>query len=328
MVVRNALTAVLNISLSTPDLAFRPLTVWRFCDGKPGHDNQSLGLVEALASLTRVQVIPIRLPASRVRRILQLLRHAGHRALPAPDLIVGAGHATHLPMLLARQLRAGKVVALMKPSLPLSWFDMSVVPRHDGIPEDCDVFVTEGALNAMSVRSPPNRSRGLILIGGPSRHFAWDDDRVIAAVGSIATREPGMYWTVADSRRTPGSLVSRLSDGTLKDVEFIHHSKVGADWLRDYMRQCGAIWVTEDSVSMIYEALSTQASVGVIPLAMAGQTRVAQGVRQLSQRGTVLSLDQWLAGKVFVAARKPLREAQRCAAFIIARWFSQRRTAH
>jgi uncharacterized protein len=46
-------------------------------------------------------------------------------------------------------------VVLMKPSLPRRWFDLCILPQHDGIAADAHTLVTEGALNR--VRPAPDR---------------------------------------------------------------------------------------------------------------------------------------------------------------------------
>ena len=84
----------------------RPLVVWRFSDGKAGHDNQSRGLTEALAGCGRSKSSH----RNALTPIAALLALAGGRLtawpdLPAPDLLVGAGHGTHLSLLAARRRR-------------------------------------------------------------------------------------------------------------------------------------------------------------------------------------------------------------------------------
>src|SRR5574340_1756334 len=103
-----------------------PLVVWVVSDGKPGHLNQSLGLAEALsrATPTEVHTLPA-LPALRAWLALLVQRIPGI-ALRAPDLIIGAGHATHPPLPAARRARGGRAVVLMKPSLPRRWFDLCI----------------------------------------------------------------------------------------------------------------------------------------------------------------------------------------------------------
>ena len=110
----------------------RPRVVWRFTDGKPGHENQTLGLLAALRERAPVDDHRIHVANCRAGLLSCLTgRVAFGEGLPDPDLIIGAGHATHLPMLNARRVRGGKVVVLMKPTLPVAWFDLCIIPAHD-----------------------------------------------------------------------------------------------------------------------------------------------------------------------------------------------------
>ena len=88
--------------------------VWRFSDGKSGHDNQSLGLVDALQRRTRIHSydIPVQ-PGAALDWLIG--RFPAGSLLPDPWLIIGAGHATHLPMLAARRARGGRTAVLMRP---------------------------------------------------------------------------------------------------------------------------------------------------------------------------------------------------------------------
>ena len=97
----------------------KTLTLWLLGDGKPGHENQSLGLADALSrrvpcEVHRVSIAGKRGIVTRVKAALQ-----ASEGLPVPDLVIGAGHATHFALLwLARKHRARSIV-LMKPSLPM-----------------------------------------------------------------------------------------------------------------------------------------------------------------------------------------------------------------
>jgi len=115
------------------------LVVWRLLDGKPGHEKQSLGLLQGLAALAPVAAYEIDM-RSKSMFWGEILRHVrGEAMLPPPHLIVGVGHATHLPMLAARAACGGRTVVLMKPSLPPFLFDLIFVPRHDHYPDKSNV---------------------------------------------------------------------------------------------------------------------------------------------------------------------------------------------
>ena len=116
------------------------MIVWRFSDGRRGHDNQSLGLIEALSTLLSLEVHTVEIAACSIG-VIDFFRRRFPAAdnLPAPQLIIGAGHATHWPMLAARRERGGRIVVLMKPSLPRAWFDLCIIPKHDGVREAASV---------------------------------------------------------------------------------------------------------------------------------------------------------------------------------------------
>ena len=78
----------------------RPLTIWRLIDGKAGHESQSLGLVQALIKQADCQTIDIKVSNGFEAMVCLLTSTWGLGAgLPLPDLIIGAGHATHLHLL-------------------------------------------------------------------------------------------------------------------------------------------------------------------------------------------------------------------------------------
>ena len=135
----------------------RPLIVWKFDDGLRGHENQTAGLVEALARRTEIRTHLIAVPrgAAQLRTAWRIFLKRDLRDLSDPDLLVGAGQATHLPLMAARRARGGRLVVVMTPSLPVSWFDLLICPNHDRIPGSANVIVTRGALN----RARANRHR-------------------------------------------------------------------------------------------------------------------------------------------------------------------------
>ncbi len=50
---------------------------------------------------------------------------------PQPDLFISAGHATHIPLICARHHFKTRAVLCMKPTLPCTFFDLCLIPRHD-----------------------------------------------------------------------------------------------------------------------------------------------------------------------------------------------------
>jgi uncharacterized protein len=291
-----------------------PLMIWRMFDGRAGHRNQVLGLTEAIADRHAVTFQDIELGDIGLRGARCLIpgRLGPLRKLPAPDLLVAAGHGTHLPLLLARRKFGGRAVVLMKPSLPLSWFDLCLVPRADGLRSlPPHVMETEGALNRIRPSDRLHAHRGLLLIGGPSAHFGWDDQFVLSQVARILHNSSAMRWTATTSRRTPASFQAAWQRAGL-DCPLTPVEETTPDWLPRQLQHAGQVWVTSDSVSMIYEALSSGSAVGVLDLPDPRMTRVSRGVADLIERRFVRRLNP--GDKLPGASQQPpLQESSRCA---------------
>ncbi len=298
------------------------IVVWRFTDGKHGHENQSAGLLAALQQ--RVPVEDFLFHTADCRRgMLECIRGHDPYGLdkPDPDLIIGAGHATHLPMLNARRMRGGKVIALMKPTLPNGWFDLCMVPAHDRPRHADNILVTQGVLNRVQPGSAHDPRRGLILVGGPSAHVNWQDESVLAAVREIVTHHPEIHWQLATSRRTPDSFGRALGHQPQENLDIVPVSATAPEWLPVQLAQAARVWVTSDSVSMVYEALTSGAAVGLIdvPYRKAGD-RLARGIEDLVRRGQVVRLTDWRAGRELQPPAQPFNEAARCADWIVDQW--------
>ncbi|MDX1512192.1 MAG: mitochondrial fission ELM1 family protein [Gammaproteobacteria bacterium] len=312
---------------ATPDT--RPegdgVVVWRVSDGLAGHDNQSLGLAEALAR--RVPVDPHTLPARALGGALARWlsgRYPELDPLPGPDLIIGAGHGTHATMLAARRCRGGRAVVLMSPSLPVACFDLCIAPAHDGL-RGPRVIVTRGALNRVRPRPPRTGGPGLVLLGGPSRHFLWRDDSVLEKTGAVLAAASDSEWIIATSRRTPAALAAKLESLTRAGVTLVRHESTGSGWLAEALARASRVWVTEDSVSMIYEALTSGAPVGLIGLDRAGTDGVCAEIDRLAAEGWVRRIADHGQAPGLEPPPEVLDEAGRCAGILLERWPELRR---
>lgn len=295
-----------------------PLVIWRLTDGKPGHMQQTLGLARALAGRSRCETIDIDVSSRSVGLIDLLLgRFRPGLGKKKPDLIIGAGHGTHLALLAARRSAGGRIVALMKPSLPLSLFNFVVVPEHDGVTPAANVISTLGVLNPMR---PGHKQPGslLFLIGGPSKHVEWSDDVILGQLQAVvASLEPDASWCVTDSRRTPATLSSELQRHYGERFQPVAACPPG--WLAERLAGTDTVWVSADSVSMVYEALTAGCHVGLLDVPRAARpSRVARGVEQLVAAQRVTSFDAWSATKAMRPALH-FNEAERVAGILLER---------
>ena len=295
----------------------QPLTIWILDDGKPGHRNQSLGLAEAIGRIRDAGIHLISLPHdvaffSRMKRACDEANQ-----LPKPDLVIAAGHKTHMALLyLAWKTRARSVV-LMKPSLPCKWFDHCLIPEHDfaeGVKTPENVMLTKGALNRIAYDQEAKDGSGLFLVGGSSSEFGFDGEALHKAIGEIVGQGGDVQWTLTDSRRTAEGFIESLEGIPIS----VHpHRTTDSDWLPEQLRRANVVWVTEDSVSMIYEALSSGAQVGLLPMPRIKQAgRVARGIENLLQDKQIITYSCWQDGNQLPVNQVVLAEADRCAQLI------------
>lgn len=293
--------------------------VWRFLDGRPGHENQTIGLSDALLRLADCQCVDVCVP--RDRKGMRFLLSPEFRRLreqSPPDVLIGAGHATHVPMLAARFKYGGLATVIMKPTIPMSFFDLCLVPVHDQTGAGRrHVILIEGALNRMRPSGFQDRRKGMILIGGPSRHFGWNDDAVLRQVTRICAMASS-NWTIVTSERTPASFV-QLCRRMLSDASLVEPSQCGRSWLPDQLSTASTVWTTCDSMSMIYETLTCGASLGLIELQPLRDGRIVRNIQRLSLLGLVTRWSDWIEGTPLPRGRRPLCEADRCASVILER---------
>ena len=294
------------------------LIIWRLIDGKPGHEKQSAGLLQGIEALRPVEVYDFDM---RFKALLwrQLRRHALAMAadIPAPDLILGAGHRTHLPALLARAICGGKSVVLMKPTLPHPLFDLIFVPQHDRYRRKGNLVETRGVICPWTSQAKASGA-GLILLGGANRHFAWRDGDVVAQVAAIARASPDVTWQACDSRRTPASLREALP--TASNLRFRPWQSTAPDFLERALGKARYVWVTADSGSMLYEALSAGAEVGVIALAPKGRgNKHVRGIRLLLSQGHVFSTADGFQLRGSLTPPHFYPESRRCAEIVVER---------
>jgi mitochondrial fission protein ELM1 len=291
-----------------------PIVIWQLTDKRRGHDRQSLGLSNAISKLTAAETHIVNLESFT---LLNLLRHgfSTPQELPLPHLIIGAGHQCQNALIKAKKLAGGLSICLMKPSLPRAWFDLCIIPEHDKVSRRQNTIETKGVLNPVVSNIAPPSNNGVVLIGGPSRHHNWDANGLVSQIRTIIEDDSRTNWTIANSRRTPSGTANLImNDPILKD-KFFQVDDLPLNWIDQKIESCGRIWVTADSVSMIFEALSTKAKVGIIDVPAKRSDRINTIAPNLQKLGWVYHGDATPD-----TPRPNLNEANRCAMTILKRW--------
>lgn len=298
-----------------------PKLVRVLSDGRPGHENQSFGLAEAIARRCGSEIELVRF--SKGDRLWH--RYGKAVAGPSPaNLLIGTGHKTHLALFLAARKLDAKSVVIMSPSWPLWFFDLCLAPQHDlghRRLEHPRVIATFGALNRVPEARAEKLLRGVILIGGPSKAHGWSPEDLSAAIGKVVQARPELNWTISNSRRTPPDFLDGLRR-ILPQADIHSHEQTQPDWLPKQLSTATDTWATEDSVSMIFEAVTAQSCTGVLPMPVRRPSAApVQAVRELIQRGYATDFVTWLHNGQRLPAPLPLHETGRCADVVLQRLF-------
>jgi uncharacterized protein len=290
-------------------------------EGRPGHENQSVGLAQAIARRTSAEVEVIRIPATwnlLARRRAALDIRAG-----IPQLVIGAGHKVHLPLWFAARKFGARSIIIMAPTWPKRWFDLCVLPQHDSEPGygNSRIITTRGALNRVPETIPAKQPQGAVLIGGPSKSHGWDATTTAGAIVAVVNSRPELSWAITDSRRTPAGFLDQLRAQNLR-AEIISHHQTPPDWVPTHLGAATEAWVTEDSVSMIFEAVTAGARTGVLPVpATKPNADPVRAVENLIQEGYATSYEAWTRNNRRLPAPKPLHETGRCADLVLKKIF-------
>ncbi len=226
------------------------------------------------------------------------------------DFIISAG-ASLVPLNLcfARDSRA-KSIVLMKPSFPFHLFryDLAMVPAHDRGPVPEGAFRTlltpscmepariSGAAQKLAGSLPrPGKVKIAVFLGGPTRRFSLELEpvrRLFSALDRIASQK-GDYL-VTTSRRTP----QVISDFLKREVvNRAHCQKVviaaedsSPETAPGMMALASIVLVTEDSISMISEAVSAGRKVIVLSLGSRGLPAKHKKFREILARESAIEV--------------------------------------
>lgn len=278
-------------------------------DGKAGHRSQALGLYRAMQRQSQLEVTfeEVSIEKLSIMSLLLAGKKQQHTAFKQkPDFIFGVGSHTQLRVLMAGKVfPQAKTVILMKPNFPFSWFDHVIVPEHDGIPEQGNVIVTQGALNPIVNEGRHQKNRILIALGGSSKRHQWNDEKVLTVLQQIIEQNPNAEIILTTSRRTPSDFLPVLRYKSFASkLQIFPVEETPQGWIFEQMQKAEAVWVTEDSVSMIYEALTAGCRVGVIGIDRLKSDKITRLIDQLLQASSI---------------KQSLNEASRIASLLLSK---------
>jgi uncharacterized protein len=282
--------------------------IWRFKDGKAGHDKQSLALVDSLMNQSKCRLFDFNVQGQR-NPIFNIIfkNYKLPEGITKPDIAIGAGHKTHLHLLAIKRCFNAKIVVIMRPSIPPNFFDLCIIPQHDGIKNGPNIINIQSSLVKFNSNLKKKENAGLILIGGPSKHYFWDSKTVLEEICKISKKFKFRKLLLSTSRRTPFDFLDQLNELNISDIKVYEYSKIKSDWLDKHINKVKNIWVTNDSYSMVTEALASGADVDIIGLKVKQDSKLSKEMKVIKNN---------------IKRKLPIQnEAKRVAKFIKKIWF-------
>lgn len=136
-----------------------------------------------------------------------------------------------------------------------------------------------------------------------------------AQIKNLLARTPDTHWTLTSSRRTPADFLTQLQPHP--NLNVVPHTATSPDWLPTQLARSGTVWVTPDSVSMVYEALTAGADVGIFDLPVNPNSRVGRAIADLADNQRITRFAGWCSHETLHTNTQPLAEADRSAHWIL-----------
>jgi len=264
-------------------------------DGKPGHVNQSVAFARLLELPYEIRQVSFRSRLNkavsyvfdRVGWYISGLFDAGG-PLPSCSAVVSAGSETYYANRVISRKLGVRSIAIMMPSGYRRNFDLIIAQQHDRPPERDHILTLPVNLSCPVptgvVSRNPDRPCIAFIIGGPSRHYQMDTTVLAMQMKQIFSAFPDADFLATTSRRTPAD-VEALFDSVELRYKVIASRKQGNNPIPDFLAVSDYVFVTEDSTSMISEAVSFgRANVEILPLQKIGRSSKMQRMIEPLQR--------------------------------------------
>ena len=230
------------------------MRIWWFKDSKIGHEKQVRAILDNLACSEDFILEEISTNNPIWLELLLYMLKIRPKIDSIPDIIIGAGSKTNIPMLRHKLHKKTKVISVMKPQFFQKRFDLIVAPRHDfqAIPENVHTYI--GSIAKVRI-SEDLEDIGLIVIGGINRHFDFNCEHILLQINFIISLYPEISWIIFNSRRTPQDINIAIKNN--KQIKKFIDFNENFEPLDNYISKAKIKFVTPDSVNMIFESLSS-----------------------------------------------------------------------
>ena len=247
------------------------MNVYWFQDSKTGHLKQVQALLDQLKKEIELSIITINVTNQESFSKI----FSNQDQFDGPTILIGAGHEVYSKILQAKKYLKKTIskdlfsIAVLRPSYKLSSFDLIIAPEHDfrkrRIPENVIPF--QGSLSATS-QIPIDENMAIIAIGGPSKHYKFDQEILIGQLQYILSVHPKHKFKIFNSRRTPEVLNLRLKNELNKypNAKFIDLNSPESHTFQASLNESALKFVTPDSSNLVFEALSVNGQTYLIQI--------------------------------------------------------------
>ena len=255
------------------------MNVYWFQDSKTGHLKQVKALLDQLKKEIEISITPINY--SNQESLSDIL--SNENQFDGPIMLIGAGHDVYSKILQGKKYLEKRTdqkifsIAVLRPSYKLNSFDLIVAPEHDfrkrHLPENVISF--QGSL-APTSQTPIDENKAIIAIGGPSKHYKFDQEILMKQLHYILSVYPKHKFKIFNSRRTPDTLNAKLKNelDNYPDVKFIHLNSPESDSFQVTLNESALKFVTPDSSNLVFEALSTMGQTYLIQIESSKYRRI------------------------------------------------------
>ena len=249
--------------------------VYWFQDSKIGHLNQVQALLDELSQENELTITKIQCPERSILNWLKSFLPSApiENQKDGLTLLIGAGHSTY-PQILKTQQTLKKTenllsVAILKPSFNANAFDLICAPEHDypSTKQPNNVHIFKGSLATTSLAAPaPNK--GIIGLGGLSKHYDFDSELVSKQIEYVLTTHPHHHFHIYNSRRTPFLLSQAIKDMSkeFQNFTFVDMESAEAKSFQEDLQTSELKFVTPDSSNLVFEALSCKGKTYVMQI--------------------------------------------------------------
>ena len=227
------------------------------------------------------------------------------------DILIGAGSKPQLQLLRIKEYfefkenKNLKIISILSPSLHKDYFDVICAPKHDNYKFKSreNIIFFNGSLSRVS-DTDPDQNIGFIGVGGKNKHYIFNEKKLLKQIEYVVNLYPKKKWNIFTTRRTPKTMTEKLNKLSSKYNLIIDQGNYD-----ELIEKASVKIVTQDSVNMVYECLSTKGKTYLFNMKYWRKNKVVNQINDLLENENVgyISFDKMADGltKISLQSQNP-----------------------